>query len=512
MSTVDTDVVDRNRYGEATRLTVAGAIGSVMMAAGSFGAGATLWADPNEAPFAEHFADVTVGYGIGLGVWLVGAVLLATAWWRLGRLVRAGALTGRRMTATALIWAVPFLFSAPMGSRDIYAYACQGLLYAHGLNPYAMGPAALPSPWLPAMTAYWQHTPAPYGPLALLLSRVAAALAGGHLVLALGWLRLAAVTGVALIAVFVPRLARACGVPPVEAAWLGAASPLVAVDLLSAAHHDALMIGLLLAGLDLAARRRAWPTGIVLGLAGAVKVTALIAVPFAAVLVAPAFTGRHRLVRGGAVVALPAVAAFLALTGVSRLGFGWIRATPGPHSLIHWLSPPSGVGLVAGELLRLTGYPHAIATTVPIVRAVAWYVVLPAVLVALWWRIRQTTDPRRVVEQAGYALAATVLLSPLVYPWYYLAPIAVLAVAITEPRVRTVLAVVTLFGLFVIFPDGFNLAYPTKWVGAVADVFVLAFLAIRAVRIGAMPSRAAERSPEKAAEGQVVDGHSRRGT
>jgi hypothetical protein len=487
VSAVDTDDIGRDRSGKATWLSAAGTAGSVLMAAGSFGAGATLWIDPNESPFAEHFADVTVGYGIGLGVWLVGAVVLATAWWRLGRLVRAGGVTGRWMTRTALIWAVPFLFSAPMGSRDIYAYACQGLLYAHGLNPYAMGPAALPSPWLPAMSAYWQHTPAPYGPLALLVSGGAAALAGGHLVLALGWLRLAAMAGVALIAVFVPRLARTCGVPPAEAAWLGAASPLVAVDLLSAAHHGVWMIGLLFACLDLAARRPAWPAGIVLGLAGAVKATALIAVPFAAVLVAPALVGRNRLVRGGVVVALPTVAAFLTMTGVSRLGFGWTKATPGPHSLIHWLSPPTGVGMVTGELLHLAGYPHAIATTVPIVRVVAWYVVLPAVLIALWWRVHRSTDRRRVVEQTGYALAAAVLLSPLVYPWYYLAPISVLAVAVTEPRVRTVLAVVTLFGLFVILPDGFNLAYPTKWFGAVADVFVLAFLATRAVRTRALP-------------------------
>src|SRR5207237_3205373 len=102
--------------------------------------------------------------------------------------------------------------------------------------------------------------------------------------------------------------------------------------------------------------------------------------------------------------------------------------------------------------------------------------------IALWWRVRRSTDRRRVVEQTGYALAAAVLLSPLVYPWYYLAPILVLAVAVTEPRVRTVLAAVTLFGLFVILPDGFNLAYPTKWVGAVCEVVILAVLGTRAVR------------------------------
>lgn len=483
---VDTEVdqvsTGRDRLSPAIRLRAAGAGGSVLMAAGSFGAGATLWIDPNKSPLVAHFPDVTVGYGIGLIVWLVGAVVLAAAWWRLGQLIRTGVVTGGWTTRTAILWAVPFVLSAPMGSRDVYAYACQGLLYAHGLNPYQTGPAALLSPWLPTMSAYWEHTPAPYGPLAIMVSGAAAALSAGHLVLALGWLRLAALAGVVLIAVFVPRLARACGVNPVEASWLGAASPLVAIDLLSAAHHDALMIGLLLAGLYLATRRRKWPAGIVLGLAVAVKATALIALPFAAILAAPAVLGRGRLVRGGAVVVLPAVASFLAMTGVSRLGFGWIKATPGPHSLMHWLSVPTGIGMIIGEMLHLAGVPHGIAVTVPVVRVIAGYVVLPAALITLWWRVRHSTDTRRVIEYTGYALAAAVLMSPLVYPWYFIAPIAVLAVAATRPQVRTALAAITLFGVFVILPDGYNLAYPTKWFGAAAEVAVPVFLAVRVIR------------------------------
>jgi hypothetical protein len=91
-------------------------------------------------------------------------------------------------------------------------------------------------------------------------------------------------------------------------------------------------------------------------------------------------------------------------------------------------------------LAGLAGIPQALETVVPSVRFAAWYVLLPVAVVLLWWRVRQSTDPRRVVTAAGYALAAAVLLSPLVYPWYYVAPIAVLAAVADRHRVRVALA------------------------------------------------------------------------
>lgn len=371
-----------------------------------------------------------------------------------------------------------FLFSAPTGSRDVYAYALQGLLYTHGLDPYAVGPAALDSPWLPAMSQFWQNSPTPYGPLAVLLSGAAAALSGGQLVVALIWLRLSALLGVILTAVYLPRLARTCGADPIAAGWLGAASPLVFVHLLSAAQHDALTLGLLIAGLHLATRHRGWQSGIALGLAAAVKATAIIVVPFAVLLTVAALTGRWRASRGAAIVTVPAVAIFLAVSVAGDLGLGWLRAAPGPHSVIHWMSVPTAFRLVLGGMAGVAGIPHALVTIVPAVRIAAWYVVLPIVLTALWWTVRRTPNPRAIVTATGYALAAAVLLSPLVYPWYLVAPIAVLAAVTDMHRVRMALAAVVAFGVFVVLPDGINLAHVTKWPGAVVEIAALIALAI----------------------------------
>jgi hypothetical protein len=458
-----------------TRLPALGLLGSIMMAAASFGAGATPAADTDETRFAEQFAHPA--YAIALVGWFVGGGLLALAWWQLGRVIRAGGTNDRHLRRIAVLWAVPFLFSAPVGSRDVYAYALQGLLYHNGFDPYAVGPAAMASEWLPAMSEFWHHSPTPYGPLAVLLSGAAAALSGGHLIIAVLWLRLSALLGVILTAVYLPRLARICGADPAVATWLGVASPLVFVHLLSGAHHDALTLGLLVAGLELAARRRGWQSGVALGLAAAVKATAVIVWPFAAVLAAAAFAGRWRTVRGAAVVVLPALAVFVGLSVAGDLGPGWLRAAPGPHSVIHWLSVPTAAGLVLGGLAGLAGVPHALETVVPSVRMVAWYGLLPIGLALLWWRVRDSTDPRRIVTAAGYALAAAVLLSPLVYPWYYVAPVAVLAAVSHGPRVRLALGIMTVFGVFVVLPDGINLAHVTKWPGAVVEIVALIALA-----------------------------------
>ena len=61
--------------------------------------------------------------------------------------------------------------------------------------------------------------------------------------------------GVALIVWALPRLARRCGLDAGLVLWLGAANPLVLFHLVSGIHNEALMIGLMLVGLELGAAR-----------------------------------------------------------------------------------------------------------------------------------------------------------------------------------------------------------------------------------------------------------------
>ncbi len=216
-----------------------------------------------------------------LTCWLVGTVLLVGAWWSL----RGGAPSTRWAYVTAGLWALPLLVAPPLGSRDVYSYACQGWTYAHGVDPYTVGVAAAGCPWVDTVAPIWRDTPAPYGPVFVLLAALAVGLGGG-LTGTIVALRVIAVAGLLLAAFCLPGLARAAGVPSRRAAWLALAGPLVGVHLVAGAHNDAVMLGLLLCGLLIVVRRPGrlaalLLAGVLLGLAVTVKATAVVVVPFA---------------------------------------------------------------------------------------------------------------------------------------------------------------------------------------------------------------------------------------
>jgi alpha-1,6-mannosyltransferase len=377
---------------------------------------------------------------------LLGVAVLATAWYGLRH------VTGQRwLLVTAALWALPLLVVAPLFSGDAMAYACQGQLLVHGLNPYHHGVADLPCSWLDRVPRLWWHTPAPYGPLWVAISGAAAAT--GNLWLAVGILRLVAVGGIALAVGYGRRF----GLDP---AWLAAGSPLVLLHGVSGVHNDALLAGLVVAGLALARGAR-WGVvaGVVLGLAVAVKVTALVAVPFAVLYVA-----RRRAWAG---VAAGAATAFAAVTAATGLGLGWLPALRHTADLVQWTSPPTGVGMAAGYLLRAAGRPDLAPVALAAARA-AGLAVLAALLVVLW-RHRQT----------GAALAATAVLGPVFFPWYLLPALAVLAATSRRPdRFGPVVAALALL----VLPDGTGLAALTKPVGAFLDVVLVSAAVVVLVR------------------------------
>lgn len=528
-----------------------GLAGTVLLAVGAALSGAR----PGPAPTsrAEALWGATVAFRVGLAAYLAGLVLLGLAWWRLGALLRGPHPPRHRwVLTTGALWALPLLVAPPLGSRDIYAYACQGAVWNDGHDPYTVGAAAGGCPWVTAVPEVWRETPTPYGPLALLVSAGAVALARAlvtgtdpQLVAALAGLRVAAVAGTLLVAAFAPRLARACGVPEGAAAWLGLVTPLVAVHAVAGAHNDALVAGLVVAGLALAAARRypssgvarpPWPAvlaGAALGAAVAVKVTAVVALPFAVILAAgraaPRLAARDgpgtgrgveraahddrraeggdppagavRRYRAAVLLAVAAVATFGGLTIGTGLGVGWVTALAGTGSLEQWTSPPSGVGMAVGYVLWGLGWPEAFDPAVALARLLGLGA-LAAVGVALLARaVRRAGETRIVVGAAGTAMAATVLLGPVVYPWYALAPLAVLAASVVDPQVQRRLAAATLVLTALVLPTGLGLAVLTRLPGAFAvavGVGLLSWAWLRRRRADRVPLDRSPVPPEPA--------------
>ena len=463
------------RGGSAVR--VGGLVGSLLLAYAGYLGGVTSPWRPN-----IQLLDLLRGeHGLLMPlVWLAGTVLLIGAWW-----------TGRHVVpslrwayVTAGLWLLPMLAPVVLASRDIYSYACQGAVVNAGHDPYTAGPGALGCPWLAATAPIWRDSPAPYGPFFVELAGGAAAL-GGSLAGTLTVLRIIAVLGVLLIAACLPVLARHAGVEPQRAVWWFLACPLVAVHLVSGAHNDAVMVGLLVAGLAvLISARRRWALlvagGALLGLAVSVKATAFVVVPFGALIaIGGAFSVRLLLTRGAAVVA-GAVGALLTVSAVSGLGFGWVRGLTRSGDSIQWTSPSTAVGLTVNYAARLVG-GHI--NVVPVTRAIG-LVALAVLLVVLWWRARGG-DP---LLGAGLALAATVALAPVFHPWYATWPLAVLAAVWTASGRRTHwLLIPCAVAAALVLPDGTSLALATRLPGALVMTAVVITVVVLVVRRSRSP-------------------------
>src|ERR1700729_623611 len=180
------------------------------------------WYVPS-APSGRHHSLVLV---------YIGMAVLSGAWLALGR-----ALPSRRaLTAIGALWILPVALAPPLFSRDVYSYLAQGLILHLGHSPYHTAPAALAGLGhqhvLDAVSPFWRHTTAPCGPLFLGLLSLDAAAVGHHLVAGVLLARVPELVGAALLAIYVPRLARSMGSDGRRALWLVLLSPLVTLELI----------------------------------------------------------------------------------------------------------------------------------------------------------------------------------------------------------------------------------------------------------------------------------------
>ena len=213
-----------------------------------------------------------------------GMVLLVRVWFGLYQALRARPGVPIRPLAYMLaLWILPLLAVAPLFSQDVFSYAAQGEMMSHHINPYHYGPITLGSgPYVSGVDPRWLNTAAPYGPLFLMLAGWSASITFHHALFTILLLRLQSVGGVALIAYCIPKLARSFGRDPGPAFVLAVLNPLTLLALVGGAHNDALMVGLLLAGIT-AARSRHPVWGVVLcALAASIKVPAAMGIVYVA--------------------------------------------------------------------------------------------------------------------------------------------------------------------------------------------------------------------------------------
>lgn len=458
LHTIESEVpgLDAQDMVQFRRIRLLGATGAVLMAISALGVGAQpVHQNPvSGMRVVGLFARAATPT---LAMCMIGTAAVVTAWLLLGRFAVGGfgarpfhRLSRSQLDRTLLLWIIPLSIAPPMFSNDVYSYLAQSEITERGLDPYVVGPAdglGLANVLTDNVPNIWRDAPAPYGPLFLWMGQGIAKLTGDNIILGVWAHRLLELGGVALIVWALPRLSRRCGVAQVSALWLGAANPLVLFHLIGGVHNDALMLGLMLAGVELCLRgledchvldRRAWiwilAGATVITLSSSIKFTSIIAMGFVGMALARKLgQGLRPMLIAAAVMLVIAVGVTLLVAEVSGLGMGWVHTLNTGQAVRSWMSLPTALGVITGfggVLLGLGDHTTALLSiTRPIAEVVAGFLTL-RMLVATW------TGRLHPVGAMGVSLAAIVLLYPVVQPWYLLWAIVPLAAWATTRTFR----------------------------------------------------------------------------
>ena len=304
-----------------------GFLGSMFIGVGALGVGwFPLSADILQWHFINFVQTETIGLALTRSFVVVGAALILQVWLVVG----IDALHGKILKIETIYlsltaWLVPLLIAPPLFSRDVYSYFMQGKMQLAGNNPYDSGVSVIPGWFQSGVDPLWGDSPTPYGPVFLLIEKAVAAMSQDSSLAASYLFRLTSLFGVLLICASIPHLARAHGVNPVSAAWIGVMNPLVLMHFVAGSHNDALMVGLVCVAMAFALRGQ-FVTGVIVAtLALGIKPVAIVALPFLALVAAGSGSSILRRVRYGVIAGVIALSTLFLTSAVAGTGpFGWI--------------------------------------------------------------------------------------------------------------------------------------------------------------------------------------------
>lgn len=476
-----------------------GLVGTILIGLGGLGGGALPVVDGS----ATSFTSLPLGALMGRmmlassSVVFVGVAFLVLAWLLMGPFVGAGGGAPRVSVAVLLrtfgAWVLPLIFTAPLFTQDIYSYLAQGAIVADGMDPYSAGPVELlgqEHPLARSVPFIWAESPSPYGPVALGISSVIAQITGSSIFWGVICHRLLSLLGVAAAAWAIVALARRCDVNPAAAVWLGVLNPLVILHLIGGIHNEAIMMGILLVGLELGLRGvdkiggpgwSGWAlligSGVLISCAGMVKVTGFLALGFVGMALARRWGGARGIAGAVLVQSAIMVASIALATVVTRIGLGWVTGQGGAATIRSWLSMTTDIGVISAFIGQLLGLGDHSEATLVITRTAGLLIAVGFIVRMLWATYRGTVHP---VGGLGVATLVLVLLFPVVHPWYPLWGIMPLAGWANRTFFRAGTAAYSALFSFVVLPRG--LALPPD---AVATIYVNALLAAAVIGAGA---------------------------
>lgn len=482
---LDVDKQLRRRPLNATELSRflqlrwVGTTGALLLGLGGLGAGALPVVDN---PYASFPGGSVLSRMLQAStiVSFLGVALLVLAWIGMApfcasllkpRGNRIGTVSLSLLRRSFLAWSLPILMSAPMFTQDIYSYLANGKIVRLGLDPYSAGPIDIlgtADPLVRSVPFIWAHSPSPYGPVSLGLASLISRATGDSILLGVFAHRLISIAGLGLASWALVRLARRCRVTPQAALWLGILNPLTILHLVGGIHNEAILLGLLLAGLEIGlsgvdrgAKSGIWllcAGGFLISAAGMVKVTGFIGLGFLGMALArklsPRFGTIGAITLAAGLYSAVLVASVALVTALSGIGLGWITGQGGAVAVRSWMSISTAVGVISGFLGSQLGFGNHTEAMLAITRGVGIAISMAFMLRMLLATYRGAIHP---VGGLGVSTFVLVIFFPVVHPWYLLWAILPLAAWANRPLFRVGVFGYSVLMSFFVLPRGLSL-------------------------------------------------------
>ncbi|WP_448850793.1 polyprenol phosphomannose-dependent alpha 1,6 mannosyltransferase MptB [Corynebacterium sp. 335C] len=507
--------VDHRELRRFTAVRWLGTLGSILIMVGGLGAGATpvvgndLWGAGLGVILGRMLQSTTI-------VALTGMGMLVLAWLGVGAFVYAGSRTRVTAVDTGMLartfagWVLPMMVTAPLFTQDIYSYLAQGAIVDRGMDPYVAGPVDLlgaRDPLARSVPVIWSHSPSPYGPVALSVAWAISAATGDHIVVSVLLHRVVSVAALFVAAWALVKLSQRCGVAPQYALWLGILNPLTLLHLVGGIHNESILVAFLLLGIETCLRalhgpagphgadpavERAEPGAPVLGargwalfalgcgfiaMAGLVKVTGFVGLGFVGMALARRWgPSLWSVVRAAVICAAVAAVVAVGFSVATGLGLGWVTSQGGATSVRSWMSLTTLLGMLSGAFGMLLGIGDVSDSAISLTHALGLALAGAWMLRMLWATFRGRIHP---LGGYGLAMFVTVVVFPVVHPWYLLWALVPLSAWANRGAFRVaVVAYSALFSFFVL-PRGLGL--PPLTVVQVYVGALVAFVACMAI-------------------------------
>jgi len=405
--------------------------------------------------FGEPSTNAPSHWGVYFSLAAVygGLLLFMRVWWGMIRLYRSRhGVPIRTMMGVFALWSLPVMVIAPLFSRDAYSYAAQGEMVSHHMNPYLYGPFELGNnAYTAPVDPLWGNAPAPYGPMFLQVDGFFARITFHNELATIILLRLLAMVGVLLIAACVPRLAKLYHRDGAELFTLMVLNPVTIFHLIGGAHNDALMLGLLVAGLTMAKEKRPIVGIVLCALATAVKAPAALGILY----IGWSWLGTGVPIRDRVRPVVTAGLIGLGVLGffsyVSGLGWGWISILGTPGVVRSWASPTTGVAFLVTGLAHLVHVDLGVGGVLSVCRFLG---MLIAAVAGVWLLLN--SDRIGTLKALGTTLLLFVLLGPVVQPWYLSWGLILLA-PVALGQLRSLVIGLSMVTAFIELPGGTQL-------------------------------------------------------